>query len=254
MDVLVLAGGKSSPSDPLYDLSQGGLKSMVSIAGKPMVQWVLDAISGSSLVDQVVLIGVEESSALSCKKDVTFLPDEGSLLGNIYQGARFLEKIHPQQSHMVSISADIPTISSEMIDHMIRIYQEQAYDIYYSVVEREVLEKRFPESKRTYIRLKDGEVCGGDLNAYSKQAAMNPDGLWTQLIGTRKNPLKQAALIGFDTLFLIYLKQLTLDQAAGRVCRRLGIKGKALRVPFAEIGMDVDKPFQFEMVQKELMR
>jgi hypothetical protein len=115
------------------------------------------------------------------------------------------------------------------------------------------MEKRFPGSKRTYIKIKDGEVCGGDLNCYSKKAALDPNALWKDLIKLRKNPLRQAAMIGFGTLFLLLLGQLTLDQAAERVCRRMGITGKALRVPFAEIGMDVDKPFQFDMVQADLL-
>jgi hypothetical protein len=41
---------------------------------------------------------------------------------------------------------------------------------------------------------------------------------------------------------------------ASRVCKKLGITGKVIRVPFAEVGMDIDKPFQFEMVQADLMR
>ncbi len=61
-------------------------------------------------------------------------------------------------------------------------------------------------------------------------------------------------MIGLGTLLLILLRQLTLDQAVKRVCKRLGITGRAVRVPFAEIGMDVDKPFQFEMVQADLLR
>ena len=44
MDAIVLAGGKST-DDPLSALTGGELKSMLPIAGKPMVQWVLDAIS-----------------------------------------------------------------------------------------------------------------------------------------------------------------------------------------------------------------
>ena len=29
---------------------------------------------------------------------------------------------------------------------------------------------------------------------------------------------------------------------------------KVVKVPFAEVGMDVDKPFQFEIVEADLMR
>ena len=41
------------------------------------------------------------------------------------------------------------------------------------------MEKRFPGSKRTWTRLKDMEVCGGDLNvARLKFLASGERGIW----------------------------------------------------------------------------
>ncbi|KAF0111219.1 MAG: hypothetical protein FD147_1157 [Chloroflexi bacterium] len=253
MDAIVLAGGKSN-DDPLTELTKGELKSMLKIAGKPMVQWVLDAISGSKLIDTVVLIGIEDASPLHCSKTLITLPDAGSLIENIQQASLKLTALHPEESHVVSFSADIPAITSAIIDHLVSIYKKGEYDIYYGVVERLVMEKRFPGSKRTYIRLKNDEVCGGDLNAFSKKAVIAPNALWKELVRSRKHPLKQAALIGLDSLILMKLGWISLDDMTNRVCRRLGITGKAVRIPFAEVGMDVDKPFQFELVQTDLMR
>ena len=253
MDVIILAGG-GAEEGPLAELTHGKPKSMLEIAGKPMVQWVLDAINHAPSINNVALIGLDDSSQLNCNKPMITLPDLGSLMANIQQGAQTFQDLHPQESHILSISADIPAITSEIIEAMIKEYAGFKYDIYYSVVERQEMEKRFPGSKRTYIKVKDGEVCGGDLNCYSKRAALDPKAIWKDLIRLRKSPLKQTAMIGLDTLMLLLLRQLTLDEAADRVCRRLGITGKALRVPFAEIGMDVDKPFQYNMVQADLLR
>ena len=252
MDAIVLAGGKST-DDPLSALTAGGLKSMLPIAGKPMVQWVLDAISGAKLIDTVVVIGIEDASLLHCSKPLITLPDEGSLIGNIQRGSQKLDEVHPNETHVVSFSADIPAITPEIIDHLISIYQKAEFDIYYGVVERAVMEKRYPGSKRTYIKVKNEEVCGGDLNSFSKRAVLQPDALWKELIKARKNPVKQAGMIGIDSLLGLVLGFLDLDQIAVRVCKRMGITGKAVRIPFAEVGMDVDKPFQFEIVQADLL-
>jgi len=253
MDVIILAGGASS-DDALSELTGGKLKSMLEIAGQPMVQWVLDAISNAPSVGTVVLIGIEDISGLTCGKPLVTLPDRGALMDNIQQGAKTLQELHPEDTHVVSISADIPAINADIVESMIKLFSAREVDIYYSVVEREVIEKRYPGSRRTYLKVKDTQVCGGDLNCFSKRAALDPNAIWKELINLRKSPLKQAAMIGVDTLLLILLRQLTLDQAVKRVCKRLGITGKAVRVPFAEIGMDVDKPFQFEMVQADLLR
>jgi len=253
MDAIILAGGKST-DDPLSALTNGGPKSMLPIAGKPMVQWVLDAISESKSIGTVVVAGIEDASLLKCKKPLICLPDEGSLIGNIQQASKKLDELHPEETHVISLSADIPAVTTQIIEHLLSIYEKCEVDIYYGVVQRQIMEKRFPGSKRTYIKVKDIEICGGDLNAFSKKAVLEPDALWKNLVKARKNPLKQAAMIGIDTLLLLVLGILDLDGVASRVCRRLGITGKAVRVPFAEVGMDVDKPFQFEMVEADLLR
>lgn len=254
MDAIVLAGGKASPGDPLFAEADGVPKSLIPIAGKPMVQWVLDALCGAASIDFIVVVGLQPDNSFRITRPHAFLPDAGSLLANIHQAAQFLEELHPDQSHMVSLSADIPAVTSEMIEECIRRYDSPDIDIYYSVVSKQTMEERYPGSKRTYVNLKDVQVCGGDVNCFKKKSALNPASTWGDLILTRKNPIKQAAIIGFGTLFRLYTGQLTLQQAADRVCRKLGVKGKALVLPYAEIGMDVDKPFQLKIVEKDLLR
>jgi len=254
MDVLVLAGGSVSKSDPLSSLAGDQPKSMVPIAGKPMVQWVLDALSGAELVDSVAVIGLDDSCGLHCVKRLTYLPDTGSLLQNIQRGAEHFSQVTPADSHILSVSADVPAVTPEIIDACIRVFNAREFDIYYSVIERSAMEKRFPDSRRTYLKLKDGEVCGGDVNCIRKKAALDPDSAWSGLIERRKNPIKQASMIGWGTLLLLMTGMLTLDNAASRVCQRLGIQGKALKMPYPEIGMDVDKPFQHNIVERDLLR
>jgi hypothetical protein len=115
-----------------------------------------------------------------------------------------------------------------------------------------VVEARYPGSKRTYVKVKDMEVCGGDLNVLrTSVVSMNPE-IWERLIASRKNPIKQAAIIGFDTLFLMAIRILTMDQAVKKVTTRLKMTGKAVVCPYAEIAMDVDKPNQLEMMRADL--
>lgn len=254
MDAVVLAGGRTHPKDPLYEMTGGGLKSMLKIAGKPMIQWVLDALSGAELIDSIAVVGIEGGSGLHFDKEISYLCDSGSLFENIKLGCEHFAKIHPDRSHVITISADIPAVTSKIIDDCIQQYQKTDFDVCYSVIERAVMERRFPDSKRTYVKIKDVEVCGGDLNYINKNIALHPSGLYNQLIQNRKNPLKQASIIGLDTLLLLVMGKLSLDDAAARVSRRLGFSGKAFRLPYAEVGMDVDKPFQFQIVENDLMR
>lgn len=254
MDVLLLAGGKISKTDPLYPLAADQPKSMIPVAGKPMAQWVLDALSESKLAGAVAVIGLDASSGLSCSKELHFLPDAGSLLENIKQGAEFFLQSNPADTHILTVSADIPAVTAAIIDVCILTFSERKFDVYYSVVEQSTMESRFPDSRRTYVKLKDGPVCGGDVNCVRKQAALDPDSAWAELIRSRKSPIKQASLIGWGTLLLLVTGKLSLNETVSRVCRKLGISGQAVKTPFAEIGMDIDKPFQLRIIEEDLLR
>ena len=65
MDAIITAGGIPQPGDPLYVYSNGDSKALIDIAGKPMVQWVLDALGNSKKVDNVILIGLTSKSGTS---------------------------------------------------------------------------------------------------------------------------------------------------------------------------------------------
>ena len=65
---------------------------------------------------------------------------------------------------------------------------------------------------------------------------------------------QMASLIGFDTLFLLAARRLSLQGAVRRISSRLGLNGKALISPFAEIGMDIDKPYQLELLREDLQK
>ncbi len=252
MDAIVTAGGIPLPEDPLYPYTAGHSKAMVDVAGKPMIQWVLDALGASKHVEHVIVIGLTEKSGVTCKKPLVFIPNQGRMLANIVAGVNKSLELNPKTEYLLVASSDIPTITSEMVDWVVETSMQTRDDLYYGVVPREVMEARFPTSRRTFTRLKDIELCGADIHVTHFSMATDHLEMWEELIGHRKSPLRQAAVIGFDTLFLLLTKRLTLNEAVRKVCKRIGIKGRALISPYAEIGMDVDKPNQLELVRADL--
>ena len=74
MDAIVAAGGIPLPEDPLYIYTNGDAKALVDVAGKPMIQWVLDALGDAKHVDNVIIIGLSPKSEITCKKPMHFIP------------------------------------------------------------------------------------------------------------------------------------------------------------------------------------
>lgn len=252
MNAIVTAGGTTRPSDPLYPITGGGFKSMVDVCGKPMIQWVLDSLNQARHVERIFVVGLPQDVYLYSGKPVTMLEDRGDMVSNIIAGANEIMTACPGETYALCVSADIPAITGSMVDWVAEQVFEEDFELYYNVIERKTMEARYPGSRRTYIHLKGMQCCGGDLNAIRLSLATTENPLWDRLITARKSPLRQAALIGYDTLFLLLLRQLTLREAEAAVGKRLGVRARALLCPYAEIGMDVDKPHQLEIIREDL--
>jgi molybdopterin-guanine dinucleotide biosynthesis protein A len=254
MDAVITAGGIPQPDELLYPYTLGKPKALLEIGSKPMVQWVLDALGSAKRVENVILIGLTEESGVKCTKPLTFIPNKISMIENILAGINKVLEINPSATRVLLVSSDIPAITSEMVDWEVETTLQTDVDLCYNVVKREVMEARYPGSKRTYTKLKGMQVCGGDMNVvHTSVASMNTE-IWEKLIASRKNPLKQAAIIGFDTLLLALLGVITLDEAVKKATFRLHMTGRAVICPYAEIGMDVDKPNQLELMRVDLTR
>ncbi|MCQ2559515.1 MAG: hypothetical protein MJ157_02190, partial [Clostridia bacterium] len=100
---------------------------------------------------------------------------------------------------------------------------------------------------------KDGVFTGGNL------ILLRPAGLeqcWSvgsKLIDARKNPLTLGGIIGKGFLIKLMLGRISLAEAEKRVSEVLQVKGAVIISSFPEIGIDVDKPEDLQMVEQFLV-
>lgn len=254
MIAIVTAGGEIQPDEPLYAVTQGGLKAMVDINGKPMVQWVLDALCASNQVDGVVVVGLPPETNLDCACPLYLLPDQGDRLSNIRMAARECLKIDPSSAYAILAAGDDPALRSEIVDWLTCQAQDYDQDIYLTLLERTSLETEFPDSRRAYMHLKNMQICNGDLHCFRLETALQDRPFWAPLVSSGKNPFRQASILGYDTLLFLTLRQLTLKDAEATVNKRLGIKSRLIMSPYPEIGMKIDKPAHLEFMRDYLAR
>jgi GTP:adenosylcobinamide-phosphate guanylyltransferase len=252
MDAIITAGGIPKPEDPLYPYTQGISKAMLEIASKPMIQWVLDALTDAVTIDNIVIVGLEANREIISPKPIRYVSNQGSMLDNIRTGIRKAAEVNPKAEFALMVSSDIPAITGEMVDWSVNTSLESDHDLYYSVITREVMEASYPGSNRTFIRLKDADVCGADMNMVRISVATGRDEIWNRLIAARKNAFKQAALVGYDTLILLLLRQLSIERLVNTIASRLDLRGRVLISPYAAVGMDVDKPYQLDILRADL--
>ena len=253
MDAILLAGGVPKVDSPFYSDTEGKNKATLEIGGKPMLQWVIEALDQASSIDSIIVVGCEDYQGhFSLSKPVVFIPGGEDMITSFQNGAEAVLEKTPEAKAVVIVSSDIPLLTPESVDWVVNTSLESDDDLYYCVIDQKVMDTRFPDSGRSYTRLKDINICGGDLAVVNLNLFTSNNEFWGKINRARKSVFRQAALIGIDILLLLVLRRLTFNEIVQKVTRRLKIKGQCLICPYPEIGMDIDKSIQLELVRREL--
>lgn len=258
MDCIVLAGGRPQADDPLYAYTGDKPKALLSLNGRPMLAYVLDALSHSAHVEQLVVVGIDEEEGevatrqLPASTIVTFLPDQGAIIPNARQGLEWLARRRPEQREVLVSTADIPLLTAATVDAFVEQCRPFDHLAYYNVVTKETMERAFPRSNRTFVRLKEVQVAGGDLSLAQTRILHTNQELWEALTNARKHAWQLARIVGPRTLLKLLLRQLTLGEVESLASRMFGEPIRVLVNPRAEVAMDADKPEQVELLRHHL--
>jgi len=248
-DAVILAGGAPDKADPLLEYAQAQKKPLIKIAGKEMVRYVAEAAAGSSRVERTFVVGLSPEDGVEFALPVEYVEATGDMLDNVVAGMERVMEVDPGVERVVIISADIPLLTTEMVDYFIDTCLETDHDLYYTVVEKSTIEARFPGSRRSFVPLRGGSFAGGDINMTKVSAIQTNLPLARQAMGFRKNVWQQVRLLGFGTLTKFAFRRLSITDAERVASRALGCRGRAIITPYPEMGMDVDKPHQLDIVR-----
>jgi len=242
VDAVILAGGG--------EIEPGtGVKGMLTIGSRMMVEYVIEALYNSRYIDQIVVVGPEAIKENCIKQGLLFAPPGNTILDSFSNG---LEALNGSQSWILACTGDIPFLTPEAVDDFIDNCREKEADFYYPIIRKENAEKRFPGAKRTYATLQDGTFTGGNLFLLKREIVERCLSVAAEFVKHRKNPAALAKLVGFGMLWKYFFGQLTIAEAERRVSQLVGARGSAVITPYAEIGVDVDKPSDLELA-KELV-
>lgn len=252
---VITAGGIPHPTDPLYAESHGRPKALIDINGRPMLQWVLEAVQGAPQVGEVVVVGLDDAAdraALTPLRPIHFVPNHGSLVANVQAGLQWVRQHVPHATAALLCSADIPHLQAHMVEGLIAECAPFDNLFYYTIATPQTIEARYPHSKRTYTKLKDATIAGGDIFVVKMSILDSNPAFWESLTNARKRPWQMARLVGLGTLFKLLTRQLSVADAAALAGRMMGAP-QPIRVIFlrhAEMAMDADKPEQVALLRK----
>jgi molybdopterin-guanine dinucleotide biosynthesis protein A len=253
MQALIIAGGTIKADKPLFIETGISKKALLPIGGKPMIQWVAEALMGSKYIDGLVIVGLKPDSFDHANIPVRYVADQGNIIDNGLAGMTAIEEIEPDYKKFIVCSSDIPLLTPALVDEFVETFRQQEYaDVYYPLVEEKVMEARFPGSRRTFTPMKGGRYAGGDIFFADRGVAKANQEFLRGLTGQRKNFFAQARMIGFVFIFKFIFRMMDIHEAAARASKVAGATGRALEYPRAEVAMDVDKLHQYLLVKEIL--
>ena len=252
INCVVTAGGLPQPGEPMYELTQGKSKALINMNGRTMLERVMDALQASQTIGEIVVVGLGSDLGMAFQKPVTHLPDHGSLLKNALAGIAKMRQLHPETNLVLLCSADIPTITGAIVDDFIQKCAPYDRGIVYNFVDKPTMEARFPHSNRTYVKLKDALVAGGDMTLIQADLADSNQDVWEALTNARKHAWQLARIVGFRFLFKFLLRQLSIADIESAAERITGRPAQVMLNPHAEIAMDADKPEQVLLLREDI--
>jgi GTP:adenosylcobinamide-phosphate guanylyltransferase len=248
VEVLLLAG--SSGHSELTDTEHVMNKSFISINGIPIVSYILSTLAQCPELKRILVVGpVEQLMPLAAPYQAEVIPETGSIAQNILAANREMAT----ENYILLVTADIPLLTKEAIEAFLdkcRPFEEA--DFYYPIVTREANEAKFPEVIRTYVSLKEGVYTGGNIMLINPRVVEQGIPRVEKFIKFRKSPLKMVNILGMRFLFRFATHRLTVKELEESFSRLLGIRSRAVDCPYPEIGIDVDKVSDLELVRKIL--
>ncbi|HEY5548065.1 MAG TPA: nucleotidyltransferase family protein [Coriobacteriia bacterium] len=245
VDAVILAGGDGEVIDPTQRF-----KGLVPIAGKPLVEWVVDAFRDAERVGEIaVVIPTAENLGGWVDRVDKLVVSDRDFMDNAIAGAAAFRSDRP----VIIATGDIPLLTGAAIDSFIEAGLATGSEFVYPLVHKESVEGAYPGSERTYFKLKTGRFTGGNAMIVDPKLLPAARDLGQRLFNDRKNAiaLVRAAGIGFVVRFV--LGRLVPEDLADKIHDLLGGSGAAVVLDDPSIAMDVDKPADLRLVEPRLL-
>jgi GTP:adenosylcobinamide-phosphate guanylyltransferase len=248
---LVLAGSRG-PGDPVARHCGIEHKCLAPVRGTPMLARVLATLAASpsigrtfvSLADPAILEGLP--AAANCRALTSGASPSASVL-------QALDEV-PDALPLLITTADHPLLTAEMIESFCDEARSSGADLVAGLTEAGVIRAAYPEAQRTYLRFADAAYSGANLFALLTPAGRRAIAFWRRVERERKRPWRLVRVFGLGPLVAYLLGRLTLDAAMARGSEVIGARVAAVRLPFAEAAIDVDKPADLALVETILSR
>lgn len=256
---LILAGSRHT-GDPVAVAGGVRRKAFVQIAGRTMLEHVVDALIMSDRVGEILI---------SCEADIDLVREVPGLAPLLAKGRvrpvpsaegpsasalRVYESLEGVEGLFLT-TADHPLLTGEIVREFLDRFAASGADVGVGLAPLDLVMAAYPRNRRTALRFRDGAFSGCNLFVFrGGQRGKAAIALWRRIEADRKRPLRMAIRLGPAILLLHVLGLLSLRGAFDRIARRLQITATPIVIANPDAATDVDSLEDLALVREILDR
>ena len=244
-NAVILAGGKT----PWLQKAVGtNIRALAPLGGRRMVEYIIDALDQSGQIGRIIV------AADGSQWEAAVLPQRAELVAvessSMPETAAAAAALLPANSKILFVCDDIPLLTSAAVQDFLKQTEDVEADAYYPVIPEADCVKAFPGAERTYVTLPEGRFTGGNMMLLNADVISGGVIKAKDIFARRKKPWELCGWLGFGFVLKFLLHRLTLSDIELRASELLGFSGKAVVSHYPEIGMDVDKEEDWQLLEK----
>lgn len=231
---LILAGSRPGAPDPVAAAEGVSHKSLVVIAGKPMLSHVVGALREAGI--ERVAVSASDAEV----RDLALLLGCEVLATGTGPSASVAIGLDALGAPLLVTTSDHALLRPEWVRDFLEDTPEGS-DVAILLARREAIEAAMPGSRRTYLRFADGHWSGCNLFLLASDRAGLAIETWKMVEADRKRPWRIAARLGLSMLAGYALGRLTLRAAIARLGGKIGVTASLVAARDGLAAVDVDK-------------
>jgi GTP:adenosylcobinamide-phosphate guanylyltransferase len=244
--ILILAGKRDGKLDPLAERAGVSHKCRVPIGGKPLLEWVVEAV-GPAFPDAKVLISIHDPAVIADLPGVAALQVSGRLTLCTAQSG-IVESVEHAIAEaggnaafpLLITTADNVLAESEYLRGVHAAAMASDGDAVVVLATREAIRAAHPDGQRKFYEFSDVAISNCNVfwlrnaNALKATEAFREGGQFA------KNRARIAKAFGIINLIRFRLGWWTLDTAFKAISRRFGVRVVPHITPEGAFAIDVD--------------
>lgn len=246
----VVLGGSGAVDERLAPIYQGPSKGLIELAGRPAVQYVLEALRASSAIHRIALAGPP-----------ALLEHAGAALADVRlaEAETIIDKLSAAAAafgdgrKLLMATCDIPLVTPEVVADLVALCPDESV-FFHPLVTKAAARRDFPKHKWVLLRLRDGAVVTTNVAIIDPQwLARRPD-VAVMIEQLRQHPVRMVLQWGLGFLLKFKLGLLSLDYCERFFSDFLNAPVRGAITDHTELAMDLDRPEDLPMLEAWLAR